>query len=86
MLIVCLAGFIYLKFSGALKTTMVAVQLLSSTEKAWVLIEAINFAVLTVILMLIVCFNAYSMFRQITSSQILQNIDNYDGDSTSDYF
>ena len=39
------------------------------------LIEGINFAVLTVVLTLIV---------RVYSSWILRSIDNYDGDSTSD--
>ena len=55
MLIVCLVGFIHLRFSEALRTMMVTVQhSVQGKHKSWLKVY-INFAALTDVLMLIVC-------------------------------
>ena len=73
MLIECFARLIHLRFSGALRTTVQ--HLIQGKDE--ILIEG----------NIIVGLNdADCMFSQINSSHILQSIENYDGDSTSDYF
>ena len=78
ILIVFLARWIHVIFSGALTTMIVTVQLLFSTRLAWILIKRINLASLTVN-----SFNAYCILSWIISSQNLQSIENYNGDSAA---